>query len=221
MDMAVSASVLIVFSIPMLMIGLCVRLTSRGNALFSQSRVGRGGEMFRICKFRSMTENSGGYPGHGLTPQGDQRVTPFGRFIRRSKLDELPQFFNVLLGEMSLVGPRPKLRQYAEIMNLPYRPGITGPATIAFRREEELLQHVDAADMNRFYDQRIKPVKVRLDVCYMCKATPLSDLRMIASTVFPGVALSSASVECRKMPRRPAKPVASAVPPVMDYDVAE
>jgi lipopolysaccharide/colanic/teichoic acid biosynthesis glycosyltransferase len=212
MDMVVSTSVLIAFSIPMLIIGLCVRLTSTGNALFSQNRVGLGGEMFRIYKFRSMTENNGGNPRHGLTKQGDLRVTPFGRFIRRFKLDEFPQLFNVLHGEMSMVGPRPKLPQYAEIMNLPYRPGITGPATIAFRREEELLQHVDPADMDRFYDERIKPLKARLDICYMCKATPLSDLRMIAATVFPSVAVSSASAECRKIAKRSAKSGSSAVP---------
>ncbi len=170
-------------AVPMLIIAACVWLTFNGNALFSQERVGRGNRLFRIYKFRSMAENQGGNSGLGLTREDDLRVTPIGRFLRKFKLDELPQFYNVLRGDMSLVGPRPKLPQYAALSNAPYRPGITGDATIAFCCEEAILRGLNAEQIELFYIERIKPLKARLDACYMCRATPLSDIRILTSTV--------------------------------------
>ena len=181
-DIVVAVSVLLVFGLPMLLIALGVRITSKGKAVFSQDRVGLGGRLFRIYKSRSMTEDRGVTVGPGLTKDGDLRVTPFGRFLRKFKLDELPQFYNVLRGDMSLVGPRPKLPQYAELRNMPYRPGITGVATIAFRCEGEILRNVDADSIDLFYAERIKPLKARMDACYMCKATLSSDMQIVAST---------------------------------------
>ena len=174
--------VLIVFAAPMLLIAAFVRLSSKGESIFAQPRIGRRGQLFHILKFRSMTEGHGSSPGPGLTKGGDRRVTKLGLLLRRFELDELPQFINILRGDMSLVGPRPKLPKYAAIPNMPYRPGITGLATLAFRREEEILRSVDTWDMDRFYSEHIKPLKAKLDVCYMCKATLASDLRVIAST---------------------------------------
>jgi len=161
----------------------CVRFTSKGKALFSQERVGRNDRLFRIYKFRSMINPRENEAGPWLTESGDKRVTPLGWWMRRFKLDELPQFYNILRGDMSLVGPRPKLPQYTSSLKMPYRPGITGLATIAFRREEEILRRIDPQRRDSFYANHIQPKKAALDVCYMRRATALSDLHILASTI--------------------------------------
>jgi len=181
LDLSVALLVLAVFGIPMLVIASCVRLSSHGPAFFPQQRVGRSGRLFRIYKFRSMAISSGP-AGPGLTRDGDCRITRIGRWLRKLKIDELPQFYNVLRGEMSVVGPRPKLPQYAGIANMPYRPGITGAATLAFRREEELLSRIHPSQIDPFYQLHIRPLKARIDVRYMCRATFLSDMRLIGAT---------------------------------------
>ena len=184
LDISFALIALLIFAIPMGILAACVRFTSNGKALFSQERVGRDGHLFRIYKFRSMAEGNANESCPGLTRSGDRRVTAFGQWMRRFKLDELPQFYNVLRGDMSLVGPRPKLPQYTAILDMPYRPGITGLATLAFRGEEEILRHIQRHQIDRFYMEHIKPKKVKLDLCYMCKATALSDLCIIGWTIF-------------------------------------
>lgn len=179
-DFSIALVVLALLALPMLVIGLCVRLTSKGPALFVQKRVGRGGALFRIYKFRSMTTGSGAGPGH--TCGDDRRITTFGRMLRKFKLDELPQFYNVLRGDMSLVGPRPKLPLHEPVPDMPYRPGITGAATLAFRHEEHILNGVHASQLDHFYDKQIKPLKAYMDSHYMSQATLLTDIRMIAAT---------------------------------------
>jgi lipopolysaccharide/colanic/teichoic acid biosynthesis glycosyltransferase len=179
LDITISFFVLVLAALPMLLLAACVRLTSKGDAIFSQERVGLRGRLFKVYKFRSMAHTANEKNGPGLTKDGDCRVTSIGRLMRKLKLDELPQFYNVLRGDMSLVGPRPKLRQYAALLNMPYRPGITGPATLAFHREEEMLRNVSTSEIDSFYAREIKPVKARLDACYMCHATPISDVRIL------------------------------------------
>ena len=203
-DLAVAAPVLVVFAVPMLLIVLCIRLTSKGPAIFVQQRVGRNGRLFSIYKFRSMTVAQGKQKGLGLTKEGDCRITGLGRWLRKLKLDELPQLFNVLRGELSLVGPRPKLPQYEAVRNMPYRPGITGASTLAFRNEEEILGCVPAEQMELFYHQRIKPLKARIDARYMKRATFWTDVQMIAATVLSCVAPG------RSANPKTAKPVAVA-----------
>lgn len=182
-DILVSLFVLVTFFIPMIFIGLCIRISTGGAALFFQKRIGVGGKEFTLFKFRTM-DSGAVKQGPGLTSKGDARVTRIGRLLRKSKLDELPQLFNVLHGDMSLVGPRPKLRTYTESLNLPYRPGITGAATLEFRYEEELLQSFsDPVEMDAFYRKHIMPVKAQLDGHYMSSCTYGSDLQMLLNTV--------------------------------------
>jgi lipopolysaccharide/colanic/teichoic acid biosynthesis glycosyltransferase len=192
-DIVVALLVLGVFALPMLVVAISIRLTSNGKALFAQQRVGRGNSLFTIYKFRSMAVASAANLGPGLTASCDERVTPLGRRIRYLKLDELPQFYNVLRGDMSLVGPRPKLPQYAAIANMPYRPGITGVASLVFRHEEEILGCCRPVEMERLYRDRIQPLKARLDVRYMARATFLSDLEVIGATFLSCVAPHSVS----------------------------
>ena len=181
-DIMASSTILTVFALPMLIIAVCIRLTSRGPAIFLQKRVGQSGRLFSIYKFRSMMV-SDGRCGSGLTKSGDCRVTWMGKWLRRLKLDELPQFYNVLRGDMSIVGPRPKLPEFADELNLAYRPGITGSASLAFRREEEILASLAPDRVECFYHERIKPLKAIIDARYSVRATFRSDLRIILSTL--------------------------------------
>ena len=160
-----------------------VLLTSRGPVLFRQHRVGRSGRTFPILKFRTMPMQPVGIDRTGITTASNQRFTPIGPFLRRWKLDELPQLINVLRGEMSLVGPRPKLPCY-ETSLLNCRPGLTGFATMVFAREERAMSRVPSAEVDAYYSVIVKPFKRKLDEDYMARATLLSDLSLIFRSVF-------------------------------------
>ena len=184
-DVVVAGVALVVTSPLLVVIGLAVRLTSRGPALFRQERVGRGGVPFTIHKFRTMRVD---HDGALVSATGDRRVTSVGALLRRSKLDELPQLFDVLAGAMSLVGPRPEVPRYAALwpserrdVILSVRPGITDPVSVAFRHEADLL--ADADDADTYYREVLLPEKSRLYVEYVESRTFWGDLRILGATL--------------------------------------
>lgn len=164
-----------------LFIAAAVRITSRGPVFFLQERMGRHGEPFTIIKFRTMAHVSD-KSHHPITTSDNQRFTLIGRFLRRWKLDELPQLANVLLGHMSLVGPRPKMREHV-IFDLQCRPGITGMATSVFACEESVLARLPKNYLDAYYHAVVLPAKRQLDAEYMAQATFLSDLRLLVNSV--------------------------------------
>lgn len=187
LDIAASACGLALLWPLFIVIGVWIKLDSRGPVFFRQERVGRGGRLFRIFKFRTMIAS---LSGHGLqvTVGKDPRITRAGAFLRRYKLDELPQLINVLLGDMSLVGPRPEVSRYiacytaeqrAVVLSVP--PGITDPASIAFSNESELL---DAAENpEKTYIEAILPRKIQLYMQYVETRSLWGDVVLILRTL--------------------------------------
>jgi len=155
-----------------------------GPAFFVQKRIGRNGKLFTMYKFRSMTVH---HSGSSVSVKGESRITPFGAKLRKYKLDELPELWNVLIGDMSFVGPRPDVPGYADALMgddrevLKLRPGITGPASLKYRDEEELL--AQQADPIRYNDEVIFPDKVRINRYYLHHYSFIKDIQMIICTV--------------------------------------
>jgi len=172
----------------MLIVAAAIRVSMPGPILFRQLRMGRGGKTFQILKFRTMLQRKQG-AGPGVTRRGDARITPLGRILRRIKLDELPQLFNVLRGDMSLVGPRPDLPEFCQTLDaehqsiLALRPGVTGWATLHFRDEEGVLANVPEEQLSDYYINAILPAKARLDLNYARRATFLGDLGIVLQTL--------------------------------------
>lgn len=169
----------------LLVLVLMIRRSMPGApAIFKQQRVGKDGRLFTMYKFRTMVPH---HSGSSVSVAGEDRITPLGKTLRRYKLDELPELWNILIGDMSFVGPRPDVPGYAdclegedrEILNL--RPGITGPASLKYRNEEELLAKVE--DPIAYNNEVIYPDKVRLNRYYYHHYSFVMDLRMIFATV--------------------------------------
>jgi lipopolysaccharide/colanic/teichoic acid biosynthesis glycosyltransferase len=185
-DAVASAIALLLLSPLFILIALLIKLTSPGPVFFFQQRVGRQGKLFQIAKFRSM-QNAAGEQGTAITVHGDPRVTPLGRVLRLLKIDELPQLWNVLKGEMSLVGPRPELPSYvarytaSQRRALAVRPGITDPASIKYALEEHELGQQE--DPERFYLDVILPDKLNLNLQYIERITLFRDLSLLSKTV--------------------------------------
>ena len=185
LDFTLAAVGLLLLFIPMAGIALLLVVFDGRPVFFRQARVGRHGNVFHVYKFRTMTVELS--CGSHVTVGGDRRITKFGAWLRRWKLDELPQLLNVLAGQMSFVGPRPDVPGYMDRLQgdaaslLELRPGITGPATLAFRDEEDLL--AKASDPIAYNDQVIFPEKVRLNLKYLDEMSLLTDLRYIFRTL--------------------------------------
>ncbi len=156
-----------------------------GPAIFMQKRVGKDGELFTMYKFRSMTM---GHGGSSVSVAGESRITPLGAKLRKYKLDELPELWNVLMGDMSFVGPRPDVPGYADKLEgedrliLKLRPGITGPASLKYRNEEEILAR--EADPRKYNDEVIYPDKVRINLDYYYHRSLVGDIKLIIQTIY-------------------------------------
>jgi len=186
-DIILSGGIILLLSPFLLLIGLLVKLGDFGPVFYCQERVGLHGRLFLIRKFRTMYVGAD-KDGPCVTKSADRRVTRLGVYLRKWKMDELPQLFNVFCGEMSLVGPRPEVARYVKMYTpdqrrvLGVRPGITDLASIEFRNEEDMLSK--AADLEQFYINNCMPRKLELNMRYASDASIFSDCIIILKTVF-------------------------------------
>jgi lipopolysaccharide/colanic/teichoic acid biosynthesis glycosyltransferase len=186
LNVCCAACGLVILSPLLIAIAVAIKLQDGGPVFYSQSRVGRNFKPFRLHKFRSMVPDAD-RTGVLLTAPEDRRVTPLGRFLRRYKLDELPQIINVVKGDMQLVGARPEVDRYVRMFRDEYaailrdRPGITDPASVAFRNEDQLF---GGEDVEREYVERILPAKVKISLDYARRRSIGSDLVVIFDTLF-------------------------------------
>lgn len=176
-----------VFAIPVIMFcSIAIKLDTRGPVFFRQARVGKNGQLFTLFKFRSMVAEPQKYQ-LCITASGDPRVTRVGRWLRKTKLDEVPQLLNVIRGDMSLVGPRPEVPEYVAEYNLEqkqilsFKPGITGPASLNFIAEESMLR--SQANPDTFYRKCILPRKVAIDLAYFRTANFSQDIKLLLLTL--------------------------------------
>lgn len=185
-DLFFALAGLLLLSPLFLALALAVGVSSRGPVLFRQRRIGKHGRPFYIVKFRTMVVNAESY-GLSVTRDGDPRITKVGRLLRKTKMDELPQLWNVLVGDMSFVGPRPEVPRYVAKYTaeqkrvLRLQPGITDLATLEFRNEEQLLR--TAADTERFYTECCLPRKIELNLAYAAQASFWQDIKIILRTL--------------------------------------
>jgi len=170
-----------------LFFAIWIKLDSKGPIFYLQERIGQFGKPFKIWKFRTMVSDAD-KKGPLITLDRDPRITQAGNFLRHYKLDELPQLINVILGNMSLVGPRPEVKKYVDLYSseqrkvLDFKPGITDPASIKYRKEQELLMKAD--DIETVYVKTIMPDKININIEYMSKASLAQDLKFIFLTIY-------------------------------------
>jgi lipopolysaccharide/colanic/teichoic acid biosynthesis glycosyltransferase len=186
LDVCASALGLILLAPVFLLIAILIKLISPGSLFYQQERVGKDGRVFKIIKFRTMQVDAD-KRGPSITVGGDSRITSIGRILRALKLDELPQLWNVLKGDMSLVGPRPEVPLYVKSYSeeqkkvLVVRPGITDPSSLAYRYEEELLGR--QTDPENYYQQVVLPHKLSLNAEYICNISLKYDLSLLSKTL--------------------------------------
>ena len=184
-DLTIAVMGLIVVTPVIVVIVLAIAASSGRPVFFRQKRVGRGGRMFDLYKLRTMKPNAEGVQ---ITSRDDKRITRLGRFLRRSKLDELPALWNVVRGDMALVGPRPEVPRYVKLsdpkwqMILQVRPGITDPVTLRLRNEEDLLAQANG-NPEKYYLSELQPSKLSGYVAYLQQRTCRGDFRMLWRTI--------------------------------------
>ncbi|HIZ16916.1 MAG TPA: sugar transferase [Firmicutes bacterium] len=186
-DIFVCLLLLLITSPILIICGILVKCTSKGPVFYRQERVGRYDKAFRIFKFRTMVQNADKIGTKLTVGDRDPRITKFGHFLRKTRLDEFPQFLNVLAGHMSLVGPRPEVRRYVDaytdemMATLLVRPGITGMASIEFRNENDMLSGKD--DPERYYIEEILPKKMQINLEYIKDISIKEDFLILCRTV--------------------------------------
>ncbi|HBK70689.1 MAG TPA: glycosyl transferase [Flavobacteriaceae bacterium] len=186
-DVFFSTLGILILSPVLLIISFLIKLDSKGNILYLQNRVGKSGKIFRILKFRTMVTNADKL-GLLTLGDGDNRITKVGRILRKTKLDELPQLFNVFLGEMSFVGPRPEVKKYVNLYTnaqkeiLKLKPGITDYASIKYIDESVILGNSE--DPEKTYINTIMPHKIKLNKKYLHKQSLVYDIKIIFLTLF-------------------------------------
>ncbi len=186
LDLCLSFFGITIFFLVLIILFVLCTIDTKSLGIISQTRIGRFGKTFRLFKFKTMRDTT--QPQNYITTINDPRITKFGRFLRQTKLDELPQLFNVLIGDMSFVGPRPDVPGYADELRgedriiLSLRPGITGPASLIFKNEEELL--AKQANPKQYNDQIIWPKKVEINKAYIKDYSLKKDIKFILKTLF-------------------------------------
>jgi lipopolysaccharide/colanic/teichoic acid biosynthesis glycosyltransferase len=202
-DLLIASTALVVMAPAMLLIALAILIESGRPIFFRQVRLGRDGRPFQMFKFRKFRQKTGA-SGLPLTLANDSRMSPVGSLLARTKMDELPQLFNIINGDMSMVGPRPESLEFGDCFTpetsrlLDYTPGLFGPSQVAFRHECRLYPRDE--DPTAFYRQVLFPLKASTDLAYYTRRTFLADLRWIAAGVLavcglyrkPGASLSTA-----------------------------
>ena len=185
-DCAISAVVLLVLCPFSLIIAFLIKVEDGGPIFYRAQRVGKQNKLFYLYKFRSMIVNAD-QVGAGVTIKGDSRITRIGRILRKYKIDEFPQFINVLIGDMSIVGARPEDPRYVALYNTPQRkillhkPGITSPASLTYRHEESLLA---GENWEQVYIEQVLPDKLAIDLEYLSTRSIQSDIHIISKTLF-------------------------------------
>ena len=198
-DIFFSSFALALFLPLLIPIILVLRLTGEGEIFFLQNRIGRGGNQFRLYKFATMLKNSPSIGTGTVTIRNDPRVLPVGKFLRRTKINELPQLLNILKGDMSLIGPRPQTRRCFDAFPLTYqneiikvRPGLSGIGSIVFRNEENMIHASN--DPDNFYDDIVMPYKGSLEAWYVANQHIQSYLILIVLTIWVVLGFSSGMI---------------------------
>ncbi len=190
-DIAVAGTILLILAVPLLLVMLILRLTGEGEVFYLQERVGYLGKIFRVTKFATMLKNSPNMGTQDITLRNDPRVLPFGKLLRKTKLNEVPQFWDVFVGKISLVGWRPLMPKgfadYPEWVQkkiVQVRPGLTGIGSLAFRDEESIIAKAqsDNMDLRKVYREDIMPYKGALESWYVDHQSILVDLKIVIAT---------------------------------------
>ena len=191
LDVVVSLSGLLILLPIFIPIFIALKLSGEGEIFYLQERVGINNKKFKIFKFATMLKNSENMGSGIYTAKNDPRILPIGGFLRKTKINELPQIINILIGDISLVGPRPLIRRTFELYSeedqkiiSSIKPGLTGIGSIIFRNEEELLLNADSTNVEEFYERNITPYKAELEKWYVSKRSFINDMLIIILTIW-------------------------------------